>query len=426
MHEDLKSLFLTYAGLDAERAGIAIARSGAKAERFTVGAIARAAAGFAQAFAQVGVRAGDRVVIAHATSLEFIGAFWGCHLVSAVPVPTYPAIPGSRVGMGLARLEGIFRRCRPAALVTLPILAEVYRGEGLALPPLVTDPVSGADFERFAAAAPPDARAPALIQFTSGSTSEPKGCVLSHRAVLANTRAVLDAFGEVKGVVSRQVSWLPMYHDMGLMAGVLFPFLYAAEGHWKSDEEVSVLQPPEEFIVDPLSWLRLLDEHRANYTFAPNFALQLIARKLAARPESFDLSSLRTLLTGAEPVDPAVVRAFEGALAPSGLRAGTVRPAWGLAENVVFGTISPAGMRVDRLSRRALESEGVARPCADDSDAVEIPSLGSIHAGGELRVVGDDGTPVRERIVGEIELRSDSLIDGYYEDPEATAEVLRD
>ncbi|HMJ16253.1 MAG TPA: AMP-binding protein, partial [Polyangiaceae bacterium] len=256
----------------------------------------------------------------------------------------------------------------------------------------------------------------ALIQFTSGSTSAPRGCALSHRAVLANLTAIMERFQVQQGL--RGVLWLPLYHDMGLISGVFLPISAAA---------TAVLIGPERFLMDPLVWLEALHRHRGVLTATPTFGMAYVTRRLRGRDMHLDLSAVRGICVGAEPVDPNVVRAFLDAMAPFQLSPEAIAPSYGLAENTLLVSQSAKGMRVERVSRRSLETQKRADIATEDAtDSVEVVKLGKPISGAELRIVNDAGQVLPQRAVGEVELRSPSTMSEYFDDPQATASAFRD
>jgi fatty-acyl-CoA synthase len=264
-----------------------------------------------------------------------------------------------------------------------------------------------------------DLDALAILQFTSGSTSDPKGVMLPHRTVGANLDAIalatsLDPDDDVL------VSWLPLYHDMGLVG--LFT-LSITTG------TPLVLGAPTDFMAGPSRWMEWMSTYGGTATAGPNFSYVLAARALR-RSEPLDLSRLRIALNGAEPVDPATVAAFVEAGAPHGLRPGAVFPAFGMAEVAIAGTFPEpmSGMRIDAVDRRVLETERYAAPvAADAAGARELAILGRPVAGLEIRVVDPiTGNELKEREVGELELRGTSVTPGYYKRPDANVEVFHD
>lgn len=259
----------------------------------------------------------------------------------------------------------------------------------------------------------------AILQFTSGSTSDPKGVMLPHHTVGANLDAIaaatsLDPDDDVL------VSWLPLYHDMGLV-GLLTLGLTTGTS--------LVLGAPTDFMAGPGRWMEWISQYGGTATAGPNFSYVLAARALR-RSEPLDLSRLRIALNGAEPVDPATVAEFIAAGEPHGLRAGAVFPAFGMAEIAIAGTFPEplSGLRTDPVDRGALEGERYAAPVAGDHAAARhLAILGRAVEGLEIRVVDPtSGHVLQDREVGELEIRGTSVTPGYYKRPDANAELFHD
>ncbi|HSL59711.1 MAG TPA: AMP-binding protein [Acidimicrobiales bacterium] len=259
----------------------------------------------------------------------------------------------------------------------------------------------------------------AILQFTSGSTSDPKGVMLPHRAVVANVDA-LSAAAHLDVDTDVLVSWLPLYHDMGLVGLLCTSMMSGAD---------LVLGAPQDFTAHPLRWMEWISTYRGTATAGPNFSWALAARALR-RSAPLDLSSLRVALNGAEPVDPDAVESFVEAAVPHGMRPGAVFPAFGMAEVAIAGTFPEplAGLRTDTVDRRVLESERFAAPAEPGAPgARRLALLGRPVEGLEIRVVDPaSGHPLADREVGELEIRGTSVTAGYYNDPEATASLFRD
>ncbi len=287
------------------------------------------------------------------------------------------------------------------------------------------------DLAPFGATSPPagDYRRPvddpdalAIVQFTSGSTADPKGVMLPHRCVLAN----IDAMTVAAALSAHDVfvSWLPLYHDMGLIGFLTLPMATGTD---------LVLAAPQDFLGAPVRWLEWIARFRGTVTAGPNFSYALAARAMG-RTEGLDLSSWRIALNGAEPVDPEAVESFVAAGARHGMSPGVVFGAYGMAEATLAITFPPpgTGMTFDTVDRHALETErrAVAMPVATAATAERpvrrLARLGTPIPGFELRVCNPrDGTVVGEREVGEIELRGPSITPGYYRRLEATAAAFR-
>ncbi len=389
---------------------------------------AEAAAGGLQA---AGVAPGDRVALVYPTGPEFFDALFGTLLAGAVPVPLYPPVRLGRLAEYHARTARLLARVR-ARLV----LADRRVQRILGVPVAAARPPLGC---RVLAELPAGNRMPsrkpvavrpgdlALVQFSSGTTVEPKPVALSHRAILAQTEILSSLWPDTPTVRQSAVSWLPLYHDMGLI-GCVFPAL--------ARDATLTLIPPELFVARPALWLRALSRYRATVSPAPNFAYALCAFRV---PESelqgLDLSSWTTALDGAESVAPGVVRAFEARLAPYGLKPGVVTPVYGLSEAALAVTFPPLGrpLLARRFDREALSREGraieaaapPARSGRAGEAAREIVSVGRPLPGFRLEVRGEDGRPLPEGRVGRIWIAGPSLMEGYLDDPEATAKALQ-
>jgi fatty-acyl-CoA synthase len=245
----------------------------------------------------------------------------------------------------------------------------------------------------------------ALLQLTSGSTAEPKAVRITHRNLFANLSGMVEAS---KLVVERDVmvSWLPLFHDMGMVGFLTVPMATGLE---------LVTVTPADFLGRPLLWAELISKYGGTVTAAPNFAYAVLGRQLARAEEgSLDLSSLRIALNGAEPIDPDAVEAFTSAGAKFGLRPESVLAAYGMAETALGVSFAPVetGLQVDAIDADQLEAHRRAEP-AGDAPARRFPRLGPPLPGIEVRVVGDDGRVLGEREVGVLHLRGDSVTPGY-------------
>ena len=263
----------------------------------------------------------------------------------------------------------------------------------------------------------PDALA--ILQYTSGSTSEPKGVMLPHRCVAANIDAIMRC-GEIRAGHDVGISWLPLYHDMGLIGLLAMPMCSGVD---------LVLSAPQDFLAAPSKWMEWISEFGGTITAGPNFSYVLATRSLK-RLENLDLSQWRVALNGAEPVDPATMRSFVEAGARHGLNPGAVFPAFGMAE-ATLGVTFPrpgAGMSVDRVDRRVLETDHYAAPVNDDhGDPRELAKLGTALFNLEIRIVDRaTGDVMSDREVGELEIRGESVTTGYYKRPDITAAAFHD
>jgi len=369
----------------------------------------------------LGVEPGDHVAVLGPTTGDLVAAIQGVWLAGAVLV-TLP------LPMRLASLEQFVAQTRhrlvrseAKLLLVDPELAGLVAPEP-GDPPFVgldvlcgDDGVGGDDWRR--PADDPDALA--VLQFTSGSTADPKGVMLRHRHICHNLDGAWAAASMRPD--DTVVSWLPLYHDMGLIGLLCVPMTGGC----------SLVQgAPQDFLARPLRWFRWLSEFGGTVTAGPNFAYALGARALRRAEEPLDLSKVEVLLSGAEPVDAEVFRGFLDAAARYGMNPACAFPAFGMAEVCIAGTFPPRGrgLRTDVVQRRALESDHRALPAGREVDgSVELALLGTPVPGLEVRVVDVvTGAPCGDREVGELLLAGSSLTDGYYGQPAASAEVLVD
>jgi acyl-CoA synthetase (AMP-forming)/AMP-acid ligase II len=370
----------------------------------------RAAAGLRAA----GLRPGDALVVLAVEPEAAVRAILGAWILGAVPTP-----------MGLPfRLEDMASYLRFVAETArwlearVLVLPRSLAGAAECAPPGLRV-VIGEDLSGDPADVPPlDEPHPiALVQLTSGSTGRPRGVVIPHPRLARHLEAMAQALPVAEGTAAG-VSWLPLYHDMGLIGGLLFP-LYAGF-------EVR-LSSPQDFRSRPWTWLQDLSDFGAVITAAPPSAwmlgVRLAERAIAA---GLDLSRLRCALVGAEPIGARVLREFASAFAPCGFREEAFFPCYGLAEAtlaVTFPRLMTA-RRFDRVDGRALGGNVAEAVGADGPGATTFVGVGGPIPGTAVRIVGEDGGDVGERRVGEIWVRSDTLMAGYHRDPEATAAAL--
>src|SRR5216684_576144 len=355
--------------LDPSRPAVHLVRGhgkgGFRDEILTVGDWLRGARASAAILQSHGVRRGDRVLLCVPTGRSFLEKFLGALWIGAVPVPL-PSLEGfARPAAFVARLASVVGDASPTAVFADRRTAAYLQSSGLVnddLPVLEDSFVEGSAPE----ASPAEGMETAFIQYTSGSTGTPRGVVVTAGNLAANVAAMGRALKLTPD--DRVVSWLPLYHDMGLIGGLLAPAAHGA-ACW--------LLSPLEFLLRPASWLQALSVARATLTVAPNFAYGLVARKVAdADLSGLDFSSLRAAINGAEPVDPATAEAFCARLAPMGLRASSYFPVYGLAESTLSVAFPPLdrGVKIDRVERAALAA-GQAVPAASAEGSVAVVSV---------------------------------------------------
>jgi acyl carrier protein len=363
---------------------------------------------------------GDRVALMLPTGLDFFIAFFGILYAGAVPVPIYPPMRMSQLEDHLRRQVGILRNAGARILITMPEglqVASLLRGQTETLSGVesVASLMVGASEIRLPP--PGNDTATALIQYTSGSTGDPKGVILSHANLLANIRAM----GCAMDADSRDifVSWLPLYHDMGLIGSWLGCLYYAAPLYVMS---------PLSFLVRPESWLWAIHRYRATLSAAPNFGFELCINKIDdADLVDLDLSSLRMVANGAEPVSVFTLRRFIEKFGHYGFRREAMAPVYGLAENAVGLAFPPPGRVpiIDRVDREALMTRGIVEPArSGDSKPFEIVACGQPLPGHEIRIVDPIGHEVGERREGRLEFRGPSSTSGYFHNEMKTRELF--
>lgn len=384
--------------------------------------LADAARQTAQGLIDAEIMPGDRVALMLPTSRDFFVAFFAVLYAGGVPVPIYPPARPSLLEEHLRRQAGILLNAGARVLITVPEVrpvAALLRTQVATLTAIET--VNGLSPGR-GSKSPlplPQATSTALIQYTSGSTGDPKGVVLSHANLLANIRALGEAMGASSADVL--VSWLPLYHDMGLIGAWLGCLYFAAPFYVMS---------PLSFLGRPESWLWAIHRFRATLSAAPNFAFERCVGKIDdSRLHDLDLSSLRLVANGAEPVSAPTLRRFIERFGRYGFRPEAMAPVYGLAENSVALTFPPKGRPpiIDRVNRELLTGRGIATPAeASDPHPLEIVSCGRPIPGHEIRIVDDMGAELGDRQEGRLEFRGPSATAGYFRNEVKTRELFRD
>jgi len=376
------------------------------------------AKGYAAALQSRGVGPGDHVALLSPTTRGLVTAIQATWLAGAVIVALPLPMRLSSIEEFVAQTRQRIRSARAKVCVVDSELAAFVKPEP-GDPPMV-------GFAELATGDPAAYRRPAddpdglvILQFTSGSTSDPKGVMLPDRVLRANLDAIavaakLDPDDDVL------VSWLPLYHDMGLVGLLTLPM---------STGTALVLGAPQDFTSRPARWMDWLSTYGGTATAGPNFSYVLATRALQ-RSDQLDLSRLRIALNGAEPIDPDQVEAFIEAGRRHGLRPEAVFPAFGMAEVALAGTFPEpgTGMVLDCVDRRVLESERYAAPVAPGTDGSRrLARLGRPVPGLEIRIVDpESGARLRDREVGELEIRGTSVTPGYYRRPDANATLFHD
>jgi len=390
--------------------------------------ILQRALGVAGALQRLGLHRGDRVALILPTGPAFYDAFFGASLAALVPVPLYPPVRLGRLDEYHTRTAAMLGACQARVVITDGQIRRILGPTiATARPELGCITLDTLGRDALQGALPDRVDDLALIQFSSGTTREPKPIRLTHRQVLANAALILDqiltSYPEGPELTHRGVSWLPLYHDMGLVGCVMVALLHPGE---------LTLIPPELFVARPVVWLRAISTYGGTISPAPNFAYSLCLNRISDEEMAgIDLSSWRLALNGAEPVTPGVLRRFAERFARHGLRPEALTPVYGLAEATLAVTFTPVTrpFTTCRFQRRLL-GQGTAQeagePRGDDHDTETLVSLGHPLEGFELRVVDDAGRRQGEDVVGRILVRGPSVMQGYHSMPQATAAALVD
>jgi len=370
-----------------------------------------------------GIGRGDKVAIMLPTCRDFFLIFAGTLLAGATPVPIYPPFRADRVAEYAERQSAILENSSAKLLVTFREAETVAK----MLKPRVSSLEGVITAKALIESNAPAGLGPqtygrgtdlALLQYTSGSTGQPKGVMLTHGNLLANIRSIGEALGLRADDVG--VSWLPLYHDMGLIGAWLMPLYFGLP--------VVVLSPLA-FLSRPGRWLRAFHRYRGTMGAAPNFAYELAAAKVSDEElQDLDLSSWRAALNGAEPVLPATLHRFSQRFESCGFRRESFLPVYGLAEASLAVTIPTVGTgaREDRIERALFERDGRAMPAAADcssadADVISFISVGAPIPRHEIRVADAHGEDAGERIEGQLWFRGPSATQGYYKNAIATA-----
>jgi fatty-acyl-CoA synthase len=406
----------------ADRAGAAVTFiNGAERVRLPWAQVHDEARAVAAALHARGVEPGDHVAILGPTTRALVTTIQACWLAGAasmvLPLPMRMGSLEEFVDSTRARI-----RHGDAKLLLIDDQLAAFYEPAAGDPPVVSiaavqpaaTGLSGNSLE----APPDDPDRLVILQYTSGSTSEPKGVMLPDRVFASNLDAITDAAGIHDDDVV--VSWLPLYHDMGLVGLLGVSMCFGVD---------LVQAAPQDFLAHPGHWMEWISEYGGSVTAGPNFSWVLATRALR-RMSGLDLSKLRVALNGAEPIDPDAVDAFVAEATRFGFRPGAVFCAFGMAEVAIGGTFPPPmrGMKCDVVDRVVLEEKRLAEP-ADPAleGARRLPLLGAPVPGLEIRIVdpaSDEELP--DRHVGELLIRGTSVTPGYYKRPDATAQLLRD
>ncbi len=373
---------------------------------------------------KAGLRKGDRVAIVLPEGEDFVPAFLGAIWAGVVPVPLYPPLSLGKLDSYIDTLAAILNRASPSYLVTTDKLQQVL-WSGLGRCKSVKGVLTAEELKKPAPAnvsldaAEVTGDDIAFLQFTSGSTSLPKGVVVTHENLRANSWAILNDGLKVDSATDRGVSWLPLYHDMGLIGFVVAPIFHRIQ--------VTFL-PTMAFVRNANLWLEAVSKFKGTITYAPNFAYALATKRAKTEHlETWDLSHVRVFGCGAEPIHAGTMEAFVEKFAACGLKPQSLLPSYGMAEATLAISFVELNdpLSVDVIELRDYQQRRVATP----SQSTETPnqgfvSCGKTFPGHEVRAFDVSGTALGDRQVGELWVKGPSIATGYYLDAEATAKTF--
>ena len=385
----------------------------------TYGQLLETASRVAGGLRDAGLRPDETVAIMLPTCADFFYAFFGVMLAGGVAVPIYPPARPDKIEEYVRRQVLILRNAEVRFLISFDRVRAVSQIMRLSIPSLI-------EVTSVEALAGSGARLPshgvepaeiAFIQYTSGSTGDPKGVVLTHSNVLANVRGIGESVQFRRDDIV--VSWLPLYHDMGLIGSWLFSVYQGAP---------ITLMSPLAFLSRPERWLWAMNDSRGSLCPAPNFSYELCARKIPdAVLEGLDLSRWRVAINAGEAVLPDTLARFAERFKPYGFRAESFVPCYGLAESSVALTFTPMNRVpvIDTIRRELFESEGKAAPAPPgETNVLRFVANGRPMRGHEVKVLDEEGRELGERVQGRIFFRGPSRTAGYYRNPAASAAVI--
>jgi fatty-acyl-CoA synthase len=361
-----------------------------------------------------GIQKGDTVAIMLPTCAEFFYTFLGVQLAGAIPVPIYPPLRPEMIEEYALREAKILENANVRILVTFSRAKKLSNMLGILIKSLkkvvnAKDILKHSGQGKILSVTADDY---ALIQYTSGSTSLPKGVLLSHYNLVSNIHAIKDAISFNSTDIG--VSWLPLYHDMGLIGSWLNSLYHGVP---------IVIMSPLDFLVRPESWLWAIHNFRGTLSAAPNFAYELCIKKIPdERLEGLDLSSWRLSFNGAEAVRPQTLRDFTEKFAKYGLSENSMCPVYGLAENSVSLTVPTLGekFKSDIIKKSSFETKQIAQPAALNEPHHEFVSCGKVINNHKMRVVNETGEKVNDRVIGSFQFTGPSQMIGYFNNEEAT------
>jgi len=387
---------------------------------FSYTALERASARYGGAMQALGLKKGDRVILICPANEDFILCFFGAIRAGIIPVPIYPPL-------GLGQLQGYLDNTRhivaksgARAIITTAQIKRLLGTVQAASPSLEQVVAVEAIRESLETLKPEKISADdvAFLQYTSGSTSRPKGVTLTHANLMANVKCIMQDGLQARGSEDTGISWLPLYHDMGLIGFVLSPVVHRIP---------IVFLPPLLFLKRPISWFQAVTRHKGTIAYAPNFAFALCMKRIKDKElEGIDLSTWRVAGCGAEPIRPETLESFAERFSKVGFNKNALLPSYGMAESslAISFTELGEGMKTISVDGDTLWAENQVKSVPeDDAKAIRLVSCGPQFPLHEVAAFNTaDDAPLPADRVGELRIKGPSVMNGYWEDPERTKE----
>ncbi len=419
----LVELLEQYSQLEPDRPHIFFQNEKGEEEIISYGKLAEKARGAAAEILGLNIKPKETVAIMLPTSQEFFFVFFGILLAGAIPVPIYPPTQIERIEEYVLLQAKVLKNADIRLLITLDkgrMLSQVLKSFLPNLRAVITiEDINYTQTLNQRDILPVNPEDIALIQYTSGSTGDPKGVVLTHQNVLSNIRAIGQSI-QIRPT-DFMVSWLPLYHDMGLIGAWLGSLYFGTP--------VCIFSPLI-FLVRPERWLWAMHYHRATITGAPNFAYELCANAISnEKLAGLDLSALRLTLSGAETIQATTIRKFTKKFSPYHFDPKAMAPGYGLAESTMGLIFSPLQRepKIDLVERDTFMKQGKAMPAkTTDKFTLEIVSCGFPLSDHQVRIVDENEKNVEERRVGSLQFKGPSNMKGYYKNPQATEKIVHD
>lgn len=420
LHATQQTIVDVLIGLSSQtRTGARFVRRAGAAEFYCYRDILASAQAVAGALQKRGIQPGDRVGLILPTSKGFLDAFLGCQLAGAVPAALYPPFRFGKLEEYFTRTRQMLSKIGARMLITdarvRKLLGPVTNGVRCLESAVDVTDLEGSD----AAWQKPDVKSddPAFLQFSSGSTREPKAVIMTHRSLIANLEMMSAAFRAIPDANPEQggVCWLPLYHDMGLVGCMLTGLYYPATVTYIS---------PEDFVVQPSLWLKTISRYRAIISPAPHFAYRMCYAKIRDEElEGVDLSSWRLALNGAEPIELEGMRLFQDRFSKWGFPPQAMTPVYGLAEAglaVTFSDLQSPPL-ITEFDRELLATRNQAAPGTGRA----LPSVGRRLPGLDVQIWDENDRAIPDNLIGKIVVRGASITPGFFNDPELTSAAIR-